>query len=322
MSSITRPPLHPDLSNAHNQLPKDDEISTPEQIANRRKALDFTLEYTLRGRETTISHEETEFTGPAGQLKVSIFHPKEKQTKQPKTLGILYIHSGGHISGSRFLGIDSALDWVEEFGAVLVSADYRFAPEHPQPAQVEDSFAALNWMSAHSQELGFDRDQIIVCGGSAGGNLAAGVVLLARDRSGPQVRAQLLMYPWLDDSNTTNSMMQFADLPPWTRSNSVDACNYALGVDREHATIYTVPSRAEDLGGLPPTWIDVGDADVFRDECVDYASKLWKAGVSTELHVWPGCWHGFDTFAPDAPISRRARLGRSEWVRGLMNIQD
>ncbi|KAJ6109846.1 esterase/lipase [Penicillium sp. IBT 16267x] len=311
MSSLPRPPLHPDLTEVHNQLPKDDEIKTSEQIANRRRALDFTLEYTLRGREDAISHEESQFTGPAGPLKLSVFRPK--QSKHSKASGILFIHAGGHVSGSRFVGIDSALDWVEEFGAVLVSADYRFAPEHPQPAQVEVSYAALKWMSGKSQELGFDRDQIIVCGGSAGGNLAAGVTLLARDRSGPQIRGQLLMYPWLDDSNITNSMMQFADLVPWTRSNSIDACNYALGVNREHATIYTVPSRANDLGGLPPTWIDVGDADVFRDEDVEYATKLWKAGVSTELHVWPGCWHGFDVYAPDAPTAR------SEWVRNLLS---
>ncbi|KAJ5903650.1 hypothetical protein N7504_006033 [Penicillium tannophilum] len=316
MSSLPRPSLHTDLAEVHNQLPKDDEISTPEQIANRRKALDFTLEHTLRGRENAISHEEREFKGAAGPLKASIFRPKQSQ--QSKTPGILFIHGGGHISGSRFMGIDSALDWVEEFGAILVSADYRFAPEHPQPAQVEDSYAALEWMSGQSQELGFDRDQIIVCGGSAGGNLAAGVTLLARDRSGPPIRGQLLMYPWLDDSNITHSMMQFADLAPWTRSNSIDACNYALGVNREHATIYTIPSRAKDLTGLPPTWIDVGDADVFRDEDVDYASKLWKAGVSTELHVWPGCWHGFDAFAPDAPISRKVRSARSVWVRNLI----
>ncbi|KAJ5628443.1 esterase/lipase [Penicillium lividum] len=318
MTSLPRPSLHPDLTEAHNQLPKNDEISTPEQIANRREALNFTLEYALQGREHIISHEEKEFQGPTKTLKASIFRPK--QPKQSNPPGILFIHPGGHISGSRFLGIDSALDWVEEFGATLISADYRFAPEHPQPAQVEDSYAALEWMSEQSQDLGFDRDRIIVCGGSAGGNLAAGVVLLARDRSGPRILGQLLIYPWLDDGNATHSMMQFGDLAPWTRSNSIDACNYALGVEREFATIYTVPSRAsaKELGGLPSTWIDVGDADVFRDECVEHASKLWTAGISTELHVWPGCWHGFDTFAPNAPISRRARLARSEWVRNLV----
>ncbi|KAJ5107628.1 hypothetical protein N7456_004303 [Penicillium angulare] len=322
-SSIPRPPLHPDLAEVHSQLPQNDNISTPEQIVTRRKFLDFSLEQTLQGREHLISHEEKDFQGPAGTLKASILRPKQVNKsllEKPgyKPPGILHMHGGGHMSGSRFVGIEGVLDWVEEFGAIIVSAEYRLAPEHPQPAQLEDSYAALLWMNEHAQELGFSRDHLIVCGSSAGGNLAAGVVLLARDRAGPKIRGQLLMYPWLDDSNETHSMLQFGDIVPWTRSNSIDACNYALGVNREHATMYTVPSRAKDLSGLPPTWIDVGDADVFRDEDVVYASALWKAGVSTELHVWPGCWHGFDVFVPNAPISNRAKLARSDWVRSLI----
>ena len=323
--TLPRPPQHPDLAEVYNQLVKNESISTPEQIAIRRKALNFSLEDVMQGRESTISHEEKEFQGPAGPLKVSIFRPQkvnESLRRDPnyKTPGILHIHGGGHMSGTRFLGMEApaVLDWVEEFGAVIVSAEYRLAPEHPQPAQLDDSYAALLWMTESAQELGFSPDHLIVCGGSAGGNLAAGVVLLARDRAGPKIRGQLLMYPWLDDSNETNSMHQFGDTPPWTMENNIDALNYALGRNREHANMYTVPSRATDLAGLPPTWIDAGDADVFRDEDVAYASALWKAGVSTELHVWPGCWHGFDIFVPNAPVSRRARAARSQWMHALL----
>ncbi|KAJ5681327.1 esterase/lipase [Penicillium maclennaniae] len=258
------------------------------------------------------------FPDRQGPMRASVFRPKTQRKPGQLAPGVLHIHGGGHCSGNRFMGLASVLGWVEEFGVVLVSAEYRLAPEHPQPAQLHDSYAALVWMSENAQELGISQAQIIVCGGSAGGNLAAGVVLLARDLSGPRVHGQLLMYPWLDDSNATGSMQQFGDIPPWTKSNSIDACNYALGVNREHATMYSVPSHAKDLGGLPPTFIDVGEADPFRDEDVDYASALWKAGVSTELHVWPGCWHGFDVFVPDAPISRRAKLARSVWLSNLI----
>ena len=190
------------------------------------------------------------------------------------------------------MGMNSALDWVEKLGAVCLTAEYRLAPEHPQPAQLDDSYAALKWMSENAAELGFNPHKLIVNGGSAGGNLAAGVALLARDRSGPEILGQLLIYPWLDDSNDTLSIHQFGHLQPWTRANSIIACNYALGENREQASIYTVPSRAKDLAGLPSTFIDVGAADLFRDEDVDFANALMKSGVQVELHIWPGCWHG------------------------------
>ncbi|OQD74165.1 hypothetical protein PENDEC_c012G02290 [Penicillium decumbens] len=318
---LRRPPFDPDLAEAQKGFPKNTEIKTPEDIAARRIALNFSVEDILRGKEDTIHHEERDIPGPAGSLKASIFRPKAQQKPGHQAPGILHLHSGGHCSGNRFIGLQGVLDWVEEFGAVLVSAEYRLTPEHPQPAQVEDSYAGLVWLGENAQELGVNPDQIIVCGCSSGGNLAAGVVLLARDRSGPKIRGQILMAPWLDDSNSTSSIQQFGDLFPWTRSNNIDGSNYALGVNREHATIYTVPSRAKDLSGLPPTFVDTGDCDIFRDEDIDYASTLWKGGVSTELHVWPGCWHGFDVFVPDAPISRRARSARSAWLRRLLSSE-
>ncbi|KAJ6151068.1 hypothetical protein N7470_007662 [Penicillium chermesinum] len=193
--------------------------------------------------------------------------------------------------GARALG--GILSWVEVFGAVIVSAEYRLAPEHPQPAQLEDSYAALLWFTSHAEELSVDLNHIFVIGASAGGNLAAGVTLLARDRAGPKIRGQLLAYPVLEE-------------------------NYS---HREHANGYTLPLRMKDLTGLPPTFIDVGEADVVRDEDVKYASELWKAGVSTELHVWPGAWHGFDVYMPAAPISQKAVKIRGEWVRRLLKGQ-
>ncbi|KAJ5882589.1 esterase/lipase [Penicillium soppii] len=319
---LRRPQLHPDLSEVHNTFPSNEKISSREELEIRRKALNFSLEDTICGKEDVISHEEEYIPGPTGlSMKASIFRPKAAQKGGHRAPGILHIHGGGHCSGNRFMGVGSVLGWVEQFGAVIVSPEYRLAPENPQPAQIYDSYAALEWMCDNAEALGISKDKIIVCGGSAGGNLAAGVVLLARDRSGPKILGQLLMYPWLDNSNTTVSMQQFGDVAPWTKSNSIDAGKYALGEHGENATMYTVPSLAKDLAGLPPTFIDVGEADVFRDEDVDYASALWKAGVSTELHVWPGCWHAFDVFVPDAPISRRAQLARSNWLDSLIYSQ-
>ncbi|KAJ5701493.1 esterase/lipase [Penicillium malachiteum] len=315
-------PLDPNLAEVHAMFPKT-EISTPEELEIRRQREDWKLEDVLRGKEHIIQHEEIDLEGPAGPLKTSIFRPQpnfEPKRKVPASRipGILNIHGGGHVSGNRFFGIFGPLTWIEEFGATIISAEYRLAPEHPQPAQLDDTYAVLEQISAGAEEFGFNKDYLILLGGSAGGNLAAGVALLARDRAGPKIRAQCLIYPWLDDNTTTVSMMQYGHMGPWSRSNAIDACNYAFGVNREHANMYTVPAHAEDLSDLPSTWLDVGEADVFRDENVEFASKLMKAGVQTELHVWPGCWHGFSAFVPDAPFSKRSHELRLEWVERIL----
>ncbi|KAJ5248962.1 hypothetical protein N7468_000413 [Penicillium chermesinum] len=289
-TSVTRSPLDPGLAEVHNSLSADSQISTPEQIEARRKDLAFRLEDVIRGKEDTAP-------------------------------GFLHVHPGGFVGGNRFIGVGGILSWVEVFGAVIVSAEYRLAPEHPQPAQLEDSYAALLWFTSHAEELSVDLNHIFVIGASAGGNLAAGVTLLARDRAGPKIRGQLLAYPVLEENYSVSSFEQYGNMAPWTAANSYDAFEYALGKHREHANGYTLPLRMKDLTGLPPTFIDVGEADVVRDEDVKYASELWKAGVSTELHVWPGAWHGFDVYMPAAPISQKAVKIRGEWVRRLLKGQ-
>lgn len=319
MTPIARPALNSGLAEFHNSLLADDPISTPEQIANRRKGLDFKLEHVIHGKEDTVSHEERQIPGPAGPMTASIFRPKNGPKDSTSVPGFLHIHGGGYLAGSRFLGIEGILSWVEEFNAVIVSAEYRLAPENPAPAQLEDSYAALVWFQDNAEDLGVDQGKIIVLGGSAGGNLSAGVTLLARDRAGPRILGQILSYPHLDENFTYPSYQQFGNVAPWSTGNSYDAFNYAYGKHRERANKYSLPGRTKDLTGLPPTFIDVGDADIFRDEDVAYASALWKAGVSTELHVWPGAWHGFDTFVPFAPISQRAFQARGDWVRSLLS---
>ena len=317
-ATFPRPPLDPDFSTVQDSFPKAYGFGTPEDLDAARERMNFSIEATLHGREDTISYSELDIPGPTGPLRATIFRSKEHSKSPANTPGILHIHGGGHCQGSRFVGAGLVLDWIESLGAVCLTAEYRLAPEHPQPAQLEDSFATLKWFSAYAAELGFNPQKLVVTGNSAGGNLAAGVTLLARDRDGPAILGQVLTYPWLDDTNETLSMQQFGDLLPWSKSHSIDACDFALGKDREYANMYTMPGRATDLGGLPDTFIDVGSADVFRDEDVQFAMKLWACGVSAELHVWPGCWHGFDVFVPDAPASRKAGKARLEWLQKLL----
>ncbi|PWY66023.1 alpha/beta hydrolase fold protein [Aspergillus heteromorphus CBS 117.55] len=316
---MVRPALDPDLAAVHRGIPTLD-VGTDEERAAYREFLHtiFTLQNTLRGKEETVVSEERDIPGPAGPMRATIFRPKHQTHSVDEIPGVLHIHGGGLSSGNRYLGL-TVLDWVETLGAVVVTAEYRLAPEHPHPAPLEDSYAALQWMSAHAAELGFSPRNLVVTGGSAGGNLAAGVALLARDRQGPTLRGQVLMYPWLDDRTDWPSVHQYGDIAPVTEADLLDASTLAFGANHEHADLYTAPTRAPDLSGLPPTFLDVGAADVFRDQDLAYAAALWRDGVATELHVWPGAWHGFDVFAPDAPISRRAGAARLDWMRRLFS---
>ncbi|KAL4915373.1 Alpha/Beta hydrolase protein [Aspergillus aurantiobrunneus] len=317
--SIPRPPLDPDLAAAQDRFAKTSGLIPQEKLDFRRKAAVLSWEAISRGKEDVLSHSEVDIHGPAGPLRASILRSKHHASQPPaSTIGIVHFHGGGHCTSDRFQGLNTLFPLVESLGAVVIGAEYRLAPEHPQPAQLEDSYAALLWAHAHAAELGFNPEKLITCGGSAGGNLTAGVSLLARDRSGPRILGQLLFYPWLSDEKASTSLDQFAELHPWTKEDNTHGLDLALGRNREGASIYTLPARATDLSGLPPTYVDVGEADVFRDQDVEFATRLWKAGIPTEFHVWPGAWHAFDAFAPDARVSAKAARARLEWVEGLV----
>jgi acetyl esterase/lipase len=163
-------------------------------------------------------------------------------------------------------------------------------------------------MAAHAQELGIDPARIAVYGGSAGGALAAATALLARDRGGPAIAYQMLLYPMVDDRSDTPSCTEIDDLGVWDGWANAEGWQALLG-DRsgtDSVDAYAAPARADGLTGLPPAWIDVGELDALRDEDVHYALRLMQAGVATDLHVHPGAFHGWEVFVPDADISRRA----------------
>jgi acetyl esterase/lipase len=287
---------------------------TPDMIAGMRAATASPpVEELIKGRP--IEHSERVIPGPSGapDLVVSIFRRTDHVTPGP---GIFHTHGGGMIAGDRFVGADIWLEWVQTLDAVAVSVEYRLAPENPDPAALEDCYTALAWTAEHAAELGFDPGRLLIAGESAGGGLAAGVALLARDRQGPALVGQLLMYPMLDDRNDTVSSRQYVGTGTWDHGSNETAWNARLG-NRRHSdevSIYSAPTRATDLSGLPPAFIDVGSAEVLRDEDVAYATALWASGGQAELHVWPGAFHGFDQIAPQAAVSQAARTTRTAWV--------
>jgi acetyl esterase/lipase len=277
-----------------------------------------TLEDLERGGAFEVS--ERVVPGPAGAPDVSLLICRPADVETPVAC-LYFIHGGGMIMGdNRGGGFAGALAHAEKLGAAVVSVEYRLAPETPHPGPVEDCYAGLVWAAEHAGELGIDPARVIVGGASAGGGLAAAVALLARDRGGPALLAQMLLCPMLDDRNETPSSYQMAGLGIWDRGANEVGWAALLGAARGGPDVspYAAPARATDLSGLPPAFIDVGSAETFRDEDVAYATRIWQAGGQAELHVWPGGFHGFTGMVPDAALSKAATAAQQTWLRRIL----
>jgi len=207
----------------------------------------------------------------------------------------LWLHGGAMVAGTAQFEAQPAGRLVEAIGAVVVSPDYRLAPENPFPAALDDCMTTLGWMREHAEELGIDVERIAVCGASSGGGLAAAVAQRSLDEGSP-LRAQVLFYPMLDDRTALRADPAVRGWLTWTPSSNRRAWTAYLGREPRFsdAPEYAAPARRAELAGLPPAWIGVGELDVFYDENVAYAEKLKAAGVPCELLTVPGMYHGAD----------------------------
>ena len=241
-----------------------------------------------------------------------------RQPSGESRAAVLYLHGGGMIVGSVPIFDGPVSRYVARTGVPMLSLEYRLAPEHPHPTPVEDAYAGLVWLAGHAAELGIDPGRIAVMGDSAGGGLAAGVAILSRDRKGPAVARQLLIYPMLDD-RTTVPDPYIAPFAGWSYDDNATGWNALLGTGHEHREVdpAAAPGRLQDATGLPPAYIEVGQLDVFRDEAIRYALTLSQAGVPVELHLHPGVPHEYDAIAFDADVSRRAQSDRDRVLRSL-----
>jgi acetyl esterase/lipase len=251
----------------------------------------------------TTAIEIEDRTVPADSpVAVRIYRPRQAQS------AIVWLHGGGFVMGD----LDTEHPWATRLaggcGAMVISVGYRLAPEHPFPAALDDAYAVLTWIADHATELGIDPARIAVGGHSAGAGLAAAVALRARDEQGPPIRYQLLNQPELDDRQETWSARNFTDTPWMTRDKLAATWRHYLG--SAPASPYAAPARAADLSGLPSAYIATAEFDPLRDEGFGYALRLLQAGVSVELHQWPGTFHGSQAIL-SAEVSQRqiAELG-------------
>ncbi|MFC4947343.1 alpha/beta hydrolase [Pseudonocardia sp. GCM10023141] len=255
---------------------------------------------------TGVDVRDERVPGPDGapDVLLRVYTPHVRQAP-----AALYdIHGGGFIVGDIETDHASNLEFARELGVVVVSVDYRLAPENPYPAGLEDCYAGLVWTAKNADALGIDPERVAIYGASAGGGLAAALALLARDRGGPAIAFQYLGIPELDDRLETPSMRAFVDTPIWNRpkaEHSWDA--YLGGTGRRGGAdvpVHAAPARATDLSGLPPAYVSAMQFDPLRDEDIAYAQALLATGIPVELHVFPGTFHGSGLMAHAAVTQR------------------
>jgi len=230
---------------------------------------------------------------------------------------VVYLHGGGMICGTLDSYEPLVRHYVQLTGVPFLAVEYRRAPEFPGEGPATDCFAGLRWMSGHAAELGTDTARIAVMGDSAGGGLAAAAAILARE-DGLALARQILIFPMLDDRNTVPDPL-LAPAATWTYDNNYTGWLALLGEQLGGPAVSPIaaPARLTDFAGLAPAYIEVGDLDIFRDESISYAQNLMRAGVSCELHVYPGAPHGHDWLDPDSAISKRAVAPRLRLISAL-----
>jgi len=278
--------------------PFDPDCASLEETRARRAALVAPLSFdrcAVEVSEVWIERGQTD-----GPLRALMYRPHDATGTLP---AFLHIHGGGYVLGKADYSDQRNEQIALAANCLVLSVDYRLAPETRCPGAVEDCLLGLHWLAANSNRLGIDVKRIAIGGESAGGGLAAATALLARDRGAPRPILQWLMYPMLDDrTGSTADPHPFAGEYIWNAKANRFGWEALLGCapGREEVSPYAAAARATDLSGLPPAYIAVGALDLFVEENIEYARRLMRAGVPVELHTYPGAYHGFDLIGASA----------------------
>lgn len=302
--------IHPTLRKATASFPKLP-VTSSFGRALTRLLLPVLLPKTKLPAGITIEQVKT-----ASGLNLRIYTPAGQRTRA----AMLYIHGGGMMIGSPAMDDALLATTAAELDIVIVSPDYKLAPENPYPSAVNDCHSAWSWIRGNLSTMGIDGNRIAIGGESAGGGLAAGLVLRIHDEGGPQPIAQWLFCPMLDDRTALDRSLDEVDHFVWNnKMNLVGWSSYlgkAIGTDQVPA--YAAPARRINFSGLPKTWIGVGDVELFFDEDKAYANKLSAAGVACKLDVVSGAPHAFEGLAPDSELAKEYLSRAKSWLKGAL----
>lgn len=318
MSASNRPPFAPEIERALSQRADLATSLRPEEIPQlRSRAVSPNEDEFTRDGEFRLSRHRAHDVRTGASPDIVLLRPRDRPGPVP---ALYHVHGGGLVSGTALDDLAMAAELASSVGMAVASVEYRLAPEYRYPAAVEDVYAGLQWLAANASELVLDPKRIVIGGVSAGGGLAAAATLLARDLGAPDLMGQILVCPMLDDRNDTDSSRQMEGVGVWDRAANETGWSAYLGArPRNDVPVYASPGRAADLSGLPPTYIDAGSAETFRDEDIEFARRIWAVGGTAELHIWQGGAHNFDGWMPEATLSRQVRHTRAKWLRRLLD---
>jgi acetyl esterase/lipase len=327
--NIPAPPYDPELNQTLQTL-KFPVTITPELIPTIRARLAPTLE-SLLSPHPSITNTDLSIPGPLGPITLSIFRSSTPTSPNKPSPCILWLHGGGFFSGHHYTGIPFLLPFTHSHNAIIATASYHLAPEHPYPAALNDICTVLLYLSNNSTSLGINTDKIILAGSSAGAGLAAGVALYVRDKNRDgdgdgngvkiKIKGLMLQAPMLDDRLTSISSHQYLSSGTFSRGSAITGWDAYLGASKrggEDVDIYAAPGRAKDLSNLPNTFVEVGSAEVFRDESLAFVGDIWKVGGRAEIHVWEGCFHRWQAFVKEARVSKEADGVRGRWFAKML----
>ncbi len=300
--------IHPELREAIGRFPR---------IPFHRRSVSVLMNLLMRWRPRAKSLPGVRIADRTqDDVRVRLYRPEQTLSGA----GLLWIHGGGMITGTAATNDRECAAFARELGIVVVSVEYRLAPRHPFPAALEDCHAAWAWMLSAAGELGIDPARIAISGQSAGGGLAASLALRIRDTGGIQPAAQALMCPMLDDRTAARGELDAIDHRVWNNRSNRAAWSWYLALPPGSSEVppHAAAARCTNLRGLPPTWIGVGDADLFLDEDRRYAERLTEARVSCVLHIAPMAPHGFEVLVPEASVTREYFRSYVAFLRGVL----
>ncbi|KAL4928006.1 alpha/beta hydrolase [Aspergillus undulatus] len=295
----------------------------PHDIQGRRQRIEGFAAALSRSIPDAPDVSITRLTIPSYDgVEIALFHVHLTNPPSPQPPSAAYIHAygGGFIAGSAETYIKAVALTVSATSIPFFSVDYRRAPENPHPTPTEDVYAALRWVQANGGRFNIDPARIGITGESAGGGIAAGVAIMARDRGlSPPLVKQVLIYPMLDDRNTS-SIHGLEELAFWNAADNLTGWTALLGDavgNEKGVSDYAAPARVTDVAGLPPLYVDVGDLDIFKGEALEYVGRFVRANISTEFHLYPGLPHGFEAMGKEIDATRRAIENRIRAWRAI-----